>query len=200
MKNNKNVNLFHTLSSPLRGTSPARGEVHGGFTLIEILVVVLIIGILAAVAVPQYKVAVAKSRVSSILPILSTLEKAAYAYYWAHGEITTSIHALDVDIPCTETFAGEDAGSNAGKPYWTCGKDFLVQLGTSGVQVNYCPGHNGSYEDCNANRDYQITYKYVPPIGEGWHSCGSYNSSSLGDSVCKALSIGKRGNKTYYIN
>ena len=85
-----------------------------GFTLIELLVVVLIIGILAAVAVPQYKVAVAKSRVSSILPILSTLEKAAYAYYWAHGEITTSIHALDVDIPCTETFAGEDAGSNAG--------------------------------------------------------------------------------------
>ncbi len=160
-----------------------------GFTLIELLVVVLIIGILAAVAVPQYKVAVAKSRVSSILPIISTLEKAAYAYYWAHGGVTTSIHALDVDIPCTETFAGEDAGSNAGKPYWTCGKDFLVQLGTTGVFASYCPGHNGSYEDCNANRDYQVGYNYVSPIGGGDHYCLVRNKSSLGRSVCKALSI-----------
>ena len=166
-----------------------------GFALIELLVVVLIIGILAAVALPQYKVAVAKSRVASILPIISTLEKAAYAHYWAHGEITTSIHEVDVDIPCMETFAEED-----GKPYWTCGKDWLVQLGTSGVYASYCPGHNGSYEDCDTNRDYQIGYHYVSPIGEGDHYCLIKNSSALGRSVCKALSTGVRSNVSYYIN
>lgn len=56
-----------------------------GFTLIELLVVVLIIGILSAVALPQYTLAVEKSRLTGALQNISTVEKQMELYLLENG-------------------------------------------------------------------------------------------------------------------
>ena len=75
-----------------------------GFTLIELLVVVLIIGILSAVALPQYENAVLKSRAAGLLANLKTLRQAVEVYYMANGQYPVSFSELDVSL------AGEERG------------------------------------------------------------------------------------------
>lgn len=56
-----------------------------GFTLIELLVVVLIIGILSAVALPQYTKAVEKSRAAGVIQKVKSLQNAVDMYLLSNG-------------------------------------------------------------------------------------------------------------------
>ncbi|WP_180175639.1 pilin [Acinetobacter sp. YH12025] len=49
-------------------------SVQKGFTLIELMIVVAIIGILAAIAIPQYQNYIAKSQVSRVMGELSSIK------------------------------------------------------------------------------------------------------------------------------
>ena len=69
------------------------------FTLIELLVVVLIIGILSAVALPQYQKAVVKSRYAGLKALTRALADAEERYYLANNEYTNDFDDLDVELP-----------------------------------------------------------------------------------------------------
>lgn len=71
---------------------------HKGFTLIEVLVVVLIIGILASVAAVQYGKAVEKSRAVQALTMLKSIVQAQKVYYMANGAYAQSFDDLDVKL------------------------------------------------------------------------------------------------------
>lgn len=69
-----------------------------GFTLVELLVVVLIIGILAAIALPQYQKSVEKARATEAVMFLNNLDKAEEAHRATTGQFTQDLDALAVDL------------------------------------------------------------------------------------------------------
>ncbi len=71
------------------------------------LVVVLIIGILAAVALPQYQKAVFKTRATEAVLMASNVQKAVDAYILEHGwgtEYQDITDELDITVPASTCF------------------------------------------------------------------------------------------------
>lgn len=103
--------------------------IKNGFTLIELLVVVLIIGILSAVALPQYERAVEKSRAAQAFTLARSIHSAQEAYKMANGEYATSFADLDIDVP---NVSGQPntCGLAASEIRYT--QDFAIALGTDG--------------------------------------------------------------------
>ena len=87
------------------------------FTLIELLVVVLIIGILTAIAVPQYQKSVLKSRLHQGVSLVGSIYQAQQAYSLAHGDFATDIDELDLSFPLNESCEKSQSGYSS---FYTC--------------------------------------------------------------------------------
>ena len=69
-----------------------------GFTLMELLIVVLLIGILAGIAIPQYFNAIERQRSVEALGVLGDIEKAQMRYAAINEAFTTDFSNLDIDL------------------------------------------------------------------------------------------------------
>lgn len=77
------------------------------FTLIELLVVVLIIGIVSAIALPQYQKAVERARFGTMLPLLRAITEAQYVYKMANGNVANTFEELDIGLPGNPTITND---------------------------------------------------------------------------------------------
>jgi type IV pilus assembly protein PilE len=68
-----------------------------GFTLIEVLIVVIILGILATIAVPQFTGMIRRARLSEGWSALGAIKTAQEIYHLDHNAYTTSLGLLQVD-------------------------------------------------------------------------------------------------------
>ncbi|WP_299734684.1 pilin [uncultured Endozoicomonas sp.] len=88
-----------------------------GFTLIELMIVVAIIGILAAVAIPQYQNYIARSQVSEAVSLLGGLKSPVLEHYSVTGTFPTINSSAILDnITDSGTYVASiaDNGSIAG--------------------------------------------------------------------------------------
>ena len=84
-----------------------------GFTLLEILVVLLIIGILAAVALPQYQRAKWKTAFNITAATTRKIYEAQRLYYLEKGVYANSLDELPIEIPGTQLVAGQSISCSA---------------------------------------------------------------------------------------
>ena len=147
-------------------------KVQKGFTLIELMIVVAIIGILAAIAIPAYQDYTVRSKVTELINAAGVCKTSVAEFYQARGY-----------LPSNETIAGcsESGTVNSAKPIVANGKISVLAVGsllgqlTAGKEtLGYVPGCGtggpGTYAACST-----ASGTNAPPITE-WF-CDATNTT-----------------------
>ncbi len=100
-----------------------------GFTLVELAVVIVIIGVLAAFGVPRFLKSVERSKASEAFAYLSAVRSSQERYLAQYGQYSTDISKLDIQYPSPAYFAiGTVAGNSDIQNSW---KLTLTRTGAS---------------------------------------------------------------------
>lgn len=167
-----------------------------GFTLIELLVVILIIGILAAVALPQYTLAVEKSRAAEAWSHLSTMRTAMTSYGLVNRGDWTEFNnsndkwkLLDLSLRLKDS-AHSTTAINGLKE----SKNWTYSL----ESPNYVRAYRGTATGVTwKNRDYDLFIdlngKQWPFSKKGYRLCGAVTDKGI--KICKSMGKLLNGDK-----
>ena len=122
----------------------SRIRTRKGFTLVELAVVIVIIGVLAAFGVPKFLQSVEKSKATEAFNYWSTVQAAQERYiaqngvYWA----TANSDTLDIVLPTLQYFSAPTITAtpgSSGTPTWT---GSLARISTSSSYGAYTVAWN----------------------------------------------------------
>lgn len=93
--------------------------VRAGFTLVELAVVIVIIGVLAAFAVPRFRASVERSKAAEAFNYLSSIQAAQERYHARQGIYAADITDLDIQFTTPKYFTVGDVAGDALETGWS---------------------------------------------------------------------------------
>ena len=108
-----------------------------GFTLVELIVVVMMIGILSSIAIPQFMTAADKAKQKEATGIVSALVKAATAYQTEYGVLPVNAGELSEYAKFQECVASDVAQRGGAACKVDAGAESVVQAVATGATQFY---------------------------------------------------------------
>lgn len=163
-----------------------------GFTLIELLMAVLIVGVLSAVAVPQYTKAIERSRATEAMNLVKSINDAVYAYAAGRssGACPTTFRQLSITLPTEDD--NTDTITTKNFEYKLNGATAATVPGThcAGVLATRINGGRYDYEIWNP-------YRVRSEQGRARLGCRSVSDDELSNYLCTSLGLYVEGAVPY---
>jgi type IV pilus assembly protein PilA len=136
-----------------------------GFTLIELMIVVAIIGILAAIAIPAYNDFTIRSKVTEVVNMAGVCKTSVAEYYQSKGLMPAD--ALQAGCSSTDSLLAQKPTVANGVITVTAIASLATQLGNngSGLLLTYTPVlTSGSITAWDCFTGTSILPKYLPAV------------------------------------